>query len=113
MNWPPIMDRLLHSTEHEAGMRRPAHPPAYDIAGIHVDHEGYVDEPSPRRGIGEVRHPPHVRCRRVNLAADPIMRTRRGPGPDPRVRRLPPDTSLQAHLTHQPYDPPAQNRKPH
>src|SRR3546814_11224539 len=77
MNWPPIMDRLLQSIEHEAGMRRPAHPPAYDIAGINVDHEGYVDEPSPRRGIGEVRHPQHVRCRRVELAVALIKRTRR------------------------------------
>src|SRR3546814_20398520 len=70
MNWPPIMDRLLQSIEHEAGMRRPAHPPAYDIAGINDDPEGYVDETVNRRGLGEVRTPQHFRCRRVETAIE-------------------------------------------
>jgi hypothetical protein len=37
MDRAPIMDRLLQGIQHEAGVRRPAHPPAHDIAGIDVD----------------------------------------------------------------------------
>lgn len=45
----PIVDRLLQGIQHETGVRRPAHPPAHDIAGVNVDHEGHVDEPCPGR----------------------------------------------------------------
>jgi hypothetical protein len=60
-----IMDRLIEGIQNEPGMRRPAHPPAHDIAGIDVDHEGHVDEPRPRRDVREVRDPQHVRRRRM------------------------------------------------
>lgn len=61
------MDRQFQGIQHEVGMRRPAHPPAHDIAGVNVDYEGYVDDPYLGRDVSEVRHPQHVRRRdRVN-----------------------------------------------
>jgi hypothetical protein len=45
---------LLQGIEHEAGMRRPAYPPADDAAGIGVDYEGHVDEARLGRHVGEV-----------------------------------------------------------
>jgi hypothetical protein len=43
-NRPPLVQRLLERIQHEAGVRRTAHPPADDAPGEHVDHERYVDE---------------------------------------------------------------------
>jgi len=36
-------------------MRRPAHPPANDAAGIGVDHEGHIDKAGPSADVGKVR----------------------------------------------------------
>jgi hypothetical protein len=72
------MQGLLQSVEHEARMRRPAHPPADDPAGIGVDDEGDVDEARPGRDVGEVGEPQHVRRRGMELAVDVIERARRG-----------------------------------
>ena len=44
MDGPPVMQRLLQCVEHEAGMGRPADPPAHDTAGIGIDHKGDVNE---------------------------------------------------------------------
>jgi len=46
-NWLAIMQRLLQRIEHEAGMGRPANPPTNDLAGIDVDHERDINEPTP------------------------------------------------------------------
>src|ERR1700678_4416584 len=54
---PPIMESLLQSVQDEAGMRRPAHPPADDPAGIGVDDKGDIDEAGPGRDVGEVGDP--------------------------------------------------------
>jgi len=40
MRWPAIMQRLLERIQHEAGMRRPAGPPADDPSSIGIDNEG-------------------------------------------------------------------------
>ena len=74
MDGPSIVQGLLQSIEHEAGMRRPAHPPADDPAGIGVDDEGHVDEAGPGRDIGEVGDPEHVRRRGMELAVHVIER---------------------------------------
>ncbi len=34
MDWPTIRDRLFEGIQNEAGMGRPADPPAHDIAGV-------------------------------------------------------------------------------
>src|SRR5258708_37391801 len=54
---PPIMESLFQSVQDEAGMRRPAHPPAHDPAGIGVDDKGDVDETGPGRALSEVVDP--------------------------------------------------------
>ena len=41
------MESLFQSVQDEAGMRRPAHPPADDPAGIGVDDKGDIDEADP------------------------------------------------------------------
>jgi len=104
MDWAPVMDRLFQGIQHEAGMRRPARPPAYDIAGVDVDHEGDIDEPRPGRDVGGVRDPQHVRRRGMELAVDLIERARRGLVADRRLHRLAPDHALQAEITYQPLD---------
>ena len=101
VDWPPVMDRLFQGIQHKAGMRSPAHPPAHDVTGVDVDHEGHVDEPRPCRDVSEVRHPQHVRCRCVELAVDLIEWTRRGLVADGGLYRLAPDYALQAQLAHQ------------
>ena len=94
MDWPPIVDRLLEGVEHKAGMCRPAHPPAHDIAGVDVDHEGHLDKPGPRRDVGEVRNPQHVRRRCMELAVDLVERARRGLVAYRRLDRLAADHTL-------------------
>ena len=56
-----IVQGLLQRVEHEAGVRRPRHAPADDAAGVGIDDERDVDEAGPRRHVGEVRDPKHVR----------------------------------------------------
>ena len=51
------MESLFQSVQDEAGMRRPAHPPADDPAGIGVDDKGDIDEAGPGRDVGEVGDP--------------------------------------------------------
>jgi hypothetical protein len=55
------MNGLFQGIEHEPGMGRAADPPAHDAAGEGIDDEGDVDEALPRRHIGEVADPQHVR----------------------------------------------------
>jgi hypothetical protein len=54
---PPIMESLFESVQDEAGMRRPAHPPADDPAGKGFDDKGDIDEAGPGRDVGEVGDP--------------------------------------------------------
>jgi hypothetical protein len=95
MDGPPIMESLLQGIEHEAGMGRPADPPANDIAGVDVDHEGDIDEPRPGRDVSEVRDPQHVRRRCMELAVDLIERARCRLVADRGAHRLAPDHPLQ------------------
>jgi hypothetical protein len=45
MGRPTIVKRLFQGIEDEAGMSRPAGPPADDPPSIGIDDEGDVDEP--------------------------------------------------------------------
>lgn len=47
LHGPPVMESLFQSVQNEGCMRRPAHPPADDPAGIGVDDEGDIDEAGP------------------------------------------------------------------
>jgi hypothetical protein len=101
MHGPPIMQSLLQSVEDEARMRRPAHPPADDPAGIGVDDEGDIDEARPGRDIGEVGDPQHVRRRGMELAIDVIERARCRLVAHRRADRLAADDAFEAHGLHQ------------
>lgn len=70
-----IMDRLVEGVQNQAGKCRPTNPPAHDIAGVNIDHEGHFDELRPCRNVGEVRLPLHVRCRGMRLTVYLIKRT--------------------------------------
>ncbi|ESX22539.1 hypothetical protein X765_30620 [Mesorhizobium sp. LSHC440B00] len=43
LHGPPIMESLFQSVQNEAGMRRPAHPPADDPSRIGVDDKGDIE----------------------------------------------------------------------
>ena len=68
---PAFVECLLQRIQHEAGMCRPADPPADDAAGEDVDHEGDVDEAGPGRDVGEVRDPQLVRRAAPGTAGSP------------------------------------------
>src|SRR4051794_41433341 len=99
---PARVQGLLKRVEHEAGVRRPAHPPADDATGIGIDHEGHVDEARPGRHVGEVRDPEHVWTRRLELPVDAIEWARRGLVADRGPHRLAPHGPLQALAALQP-----------
>jgi hypothetical protein len=71
------MERLLQRIEHEAGMRRAAHPPTDDAAGKGVDHESHMDKAGPGEDIGIVRQPQHIRRWSTELPIDLVERARR------------------------------------
>ena len=102
MSRPAVMNGLFEGIEDEAGMGRPADPPADDPAREGVDHEGHIDEARPGRDIGEVGDPEPVRRRRVELPVHLVERARRRLVADRRLHRLAPDDALEAHLPHQP-----------
>src|SRR4051794_6320978 len=99
---PARVQGLLERVEHEAGVRRPAHPPADDAPGVSIDHQGHVDEAGPGRDVGEIGDPEHVRARGLKLPIDAIERARRGLIADRGPHRLAPHGPLQAHGAHQP-----------
>src|SRR3954447_23443018 len=101
LDGPARVQGLLERVEHEAGVRRPAHPPADDATGIGIDHEGHVDEARPGRHVGEVGDPEHVRARGLELPVDAIEWARRGLVADRGPHRLAPHGPLQAHGPHQ------------
>ena len=103
MDRPPIMDRLFQGIQNEAGMRCPAYPPAHQIAGVNIDHESDVDEPSTGRHVGEVRDPQHVRHWRVELSVDLVERARRRLVADGCAHRLAADYALEAGIAHEPF----------
>jgi hypothetical protein len=97
---PALVKGLLQGIQHEAGVRRPAHPPADDAPRISIDHEGHVHEAAPGRDVGEVADPQRMRPRRLELPLDPIQRA--GGWAGDRGADLPaPHSPLQAHGPHQ------------
>ena len=54
LDGPALVQGLLKRVEHEAGVRRPAHPPADDATRIGVDHKGDIDEAGPGRDVEPV-----------------------------------------------------------
>lgn len=82
-------------------MRRPAHPPADDAAGIGVDDKGDIDEAGPGRDVGEVGDPQHVRRRGIELAIDVTQRARRALVAERGADRLAADNAFEAHGPHQ------------
>ena len=87
--------------EHEARVRRARYAPADDATGVGVDDERDVDEALPRRDVGEVRDPQHVRPWRPELAINVIERTGRGAIAHRRAYTAAADHSLQSHFLHQ------------
>lgn len=67
---------LLQRVEHEVGMHRAADAPADDAPSKDVDDEGDVDETLPGRDVCEIADPQLVRPLRLELAVDPVKRTR-------------------------------------
>src|SRR3954468_14640560 len=74
--WPAFVDRLFQCIQDEAGMGCPADPPAHDIAGGDVDHEGHVNEADPWRDVSQIRAPQPIRRRRVEPTVRLVERAR-------------------------------------
>ena len=68
---------MLKGVQHEAGMSGAANPPAYDTAGVDIDHEGHIGKPGPGRHIGKIGDPEPVGRRGMELAIDVVERVRR------------------------------------
>jgi len=54
---PPGPGRHVQRIDHEAGHHGANRFPAHDAPGEHVDDKGDVDDPRPRRAVGEIRNP--------------------------------------------------------
>ncbi len=93
-------------------MRRPAHSPTDDAAGIGIDDEGHIDEALPCGNKGEVGEPQHIRPRDPELPVDVIARTRRGLVGNRGAHALAPVHALQVHTAHQPLHSTAGDREP-
>src|SRR5690606_38586317 len=104
MDGAAVVDGLLESVQHEAGMGGAADPPAHDIAGIDADHEGDIGEPGPGRHIGKIGDPEPVGRRGMELAIDVIEWTSRRLVADRGAHRFAPDYPLQAQIAHQARD---------
>src|SRR6202051_101791 len=100
MRRPPVMQSLLESIEHEAGMCRSRNTPADDAPGEGIDDKGDVDEARPGRDIGEVRDPQYVRPRGLELPVHVVQRARRRLVADRGPDRLATDNTLQTHGSH-------------
>jgi hypothetical protein len=100
--WATLVDSLLQSVEHEAGLHRFRHAPADDLARKNIDDEGHIDEALPGRDIGAIRDPQSVRCRGLEVAIDAIERARRGFVWKRGAVRLAADDAFEPHRFHQP-----------
>ena len=76
--WLTSLERLLQGIQNEVGAHRTTDSPADDPAGKDIDDEGDIDEPRPRGNMGEIGDLELIRPIRLELAMDPILRTRRG-----------------------------------
>ena len=88
---------VLDSIENQRGGHRSGCTPAHDPATERIDDERDVDEPAPRRHIGEVGHPQPIWRRSTEVAVDQVrvpqmgivtdrglvLRTRNGHPPNP------------------------------
>lgn len=112
MNRLPLVDSLLQSIQHEAGMGCPADPPAHDVAGVDVNHERDIGESRPGRDVSEIRDPQHIRRWCMELTVDPVERAWRHLVADRGAHRLAPDYALEAEIAHQPLDRASGNFEP-
>lgn len=85
-------------------MRRSAHPPTDDAAGIGVDDESDVDEARPGADVGEVRKPEPVRRRGMEDAVHMVERARGGLVLHHGADGLAADDAMKAEVGHQPFD---------
>src|SRR4051794_5678742 len=108
----PVIECLFESIENEAGFGRSRRPPADDPPGTDVDDEGDVDEALPGRDRGEIRQPPRIRPRRMELPVYLVTRTGRRFVADRRLHRLAADRAVKSHLLHQPRRRAAGDRDP-
>src|SRR5260370_3522432 len=77
MQRPPVMQSLLESIEHEAGMCGSRNTPADDAPGEGIDDKGDVDEARPGCDVREIRDPQHVRPRALELPVGGVQQVRR------------------------------------
>ena len=97
-----LMDGLLQGVENEAGMSRPAHPPADDPPGVGIDDECDIDKPVPGRDVGEVRDPQPVGSCGMELAIHLVERARRSLVTHRGADRFAADNPFEAQFPHQP-----------
>jgi hypothetical protein len=107
------MQRLLQRVQRQVCAERRCHAPAHDPASEDVDDERDVDEPIPRRDIGEIGYPKRVGTRRRERALDEICRASRAVVPYGRDgERSTAGHAPQAHGPHEPLDRAARGHDP-
>ena len=95
---------MLQRIEHKVCSHRTADTPAHDAPGKHIDHKGHVLPTLPSADVGEVRHPQLVRPISLELAVDPVQRTRRCFVKDRGADDFASANALQTHAFHESLD---------
>lgn len=110
--WLTSIERLLQSIQNEVGAHRTTDAPADDPAGKDIDDEGDIDKTLPGRDIGEIRYPGLIRPIRLELAIDPILRTRHGRIAEGGSHNLAAHRPSQAEAAHQAFSGTARHLNP-
>jgi hypothetical protein len=108
--WPALVQSHLERLEHELGAQVRRHRPAHDLAAPRVDDHRQIQEPAPRRHVGDVRDPEPIRSPGREHALDEIRRRPRVAIAHRRCRKAPSAYAGEACRVHQPRDPLARDR---
>jgi hypothetical protein len=102
--WPASLQCLLERVDDELGAEVVLERPADDAAAVAVDDHAEVEPALPRAQVGDVRDPEPVRCRRLEVALDEIIRDTHSRDTNRRPAAAPFDRAADARLSHQPLD---------
>src|ERR1039458_1297991 len=90
----------VQGVDHQSGGHRAGGLPSDEAPRVDVDDEGHVDDPRPRRAVGEVGHPQGVGARGREVSIDEVRRPHGGGvglGGEPLLRPARPPDAVGVH----------------